>query len=110
MARLEWHGQAIIDQIRAASADAVNTTLAQAVSLTKQPGWTPHDTGALQNSITFEEARPDGKGVVGSFGSYDVYYAIYQEIGTRFITGSFYLRRAADQAFPGLPGHMAGIF
>jgi hypothetical protein len=105
--RLIWHGDEIKSRVEASIADAMNATLADAVAQAQQPGWTPRDTGTLANSITFEGVKRDGNGWLGSFGSYDVHYAIYVEIGTYKMAGRFYLRRAADAIFPTLPGRIA---
>lgn len=103
MARLDWYGDAIQGRIDSAVENAMNATLMDAVAQAQQPGWTPRDTGNLANSITFEGARRDGNGWAGSFGSYDVHYAIYVEVGTWKMQGRFYLRRSADKIFPSLP-------
>lgn len=110
MARLDWHGDDFKSRINRAIEDAMNATLIDAVAQTKQPGWTPFEFGNLVNSITFEGAKRDGGGMTGSFGSYDVHYAIYQEVGTYKMAGRFYLRRAADQIFPTLPGRIVEMF
>lgn len=61
---------------------------------------TPVRSGRLRDSMRNEPARTRGDQVVGSFGSYDVPYAIYVEKGTRRMAGRFMLQRAADATFP----------
>jgi len=109
MAHLDWYGDAILNRIDSAVENAMNATLIDAVAQAQQPGWTPRDTGNLANSITFEGAKRAGNGWVGSFGSYDVHYAIYVEVGTYKMAGRFYLRRAADAIFPTLPGRIGAF-
>lgn len=54
----------------------------------------PVDTGRLRASITPEVIADETmmQGIVGS----NVTYAPYQELGTRFMQGKFYLRRALE--------------
>jgi len=56
----------------------------------------PVDTGRLRSSITHEVGH-DIRGLVGFVGS-DVHYAIYQELGTRFMHAQPYLRPALAAA------------
>ena len=55
----------------------------------------PVDTGRLRASIT-PEVRPFGDTIQGVVGS-NVEYAPYQELGTKYMEGRFYLRRALEQ-------------
>lgn len=110
MARLDWYGDAIQGRIDSAVENAMNATLIDAVAYAQQPGVTPRDTSNLANSITFVGARRDGNGWAGSFGSYDVHYAIYVEVGTYKMAGRFYLRRSADAVFPHLPARVREFY
>lgn len=110
MARFDWYGDAILGRIDSAIENAMNATLMDAVAQAQQPGWTPRDTGNLANSITFVGATRIGGVWVGSFGSYDVYYAIYVEAGTWKMEGRFYLRRSADAVFPHLPARVREFY
>lgn len=56
----------------------------------------PVDTGRLRASITHSLER-DGKGLVAFVGS-NVHYAIFQELGTRFVRAQPYLRPALRAA------------
>lgn len=104
--RLIWFGGDILSRIDSAVENGMNATLIDAAGQAQQPGWTPRDTGALVDSITFEGAKKSGGGWIGSFGSYTINYAIYVEVGTWKMVGRFYLRRAADAVFPHLPARI----
>ena len=56
----------------------------------------PVDTGRLRSSIT-PEVRSAGEDMIGVVGS-NVVYAPYQELGTKYMTGKFYLQRAFEDA------------
>jgi len=56
----------------------------------------PVDTGRLRASITPSVKDMPNGGIMGIVGS-AVHYAPYQELGTRFMKGRFYLRRAVEQ-------------
>lgn len=58
----------------------------------------PVDTGRLRASIT-PEVRSEGEDMLGVVGS-NVIYAPYQELGTKYMPGKFYLQRAFDAAKP----------
>lgn len=104
--QVKWNG----DQIRNATIEAcrqgVNATLADCVLQSQQPGYVPVKSGTLKGSLRFEPAQTSGSRTIGSFGSYDVTYAIWQEIGTRFMLGKQFLRRSADIHFPTLPSRI----
>lgn len=55
----------------------------------------PVDTGRLRGSIT-HAMGVDGQGVFADIGT-DVEYAIYQEFGTRYQSGTPFLRPALDE-------------
>ena len=65
----------------------------------------PVDTGRLRASITPEVkvAQIRGQEVQGVAGS-NVEYAPYQEFGTVFMKGKFYLKRAIEKNAPKLSG------
>jgi hypothetical protein len=80
-----------------------DTTAAAAISAKQNhPTW-KNVTGALEGSIRMEPARRvSATRYRGKFGSFDIAYAIYQELGTRFIAAGHFLRNAADAEFPKL--------
>jgi hypothetical protein len=91
-------------RIEAAIPRAIDDTTAAAAIYAKQnhPGWN-NRTGTAEGSIRFEPARKLATGKYrGSFGSYDVNYFIYLELGARGRPGDRTLQRAADVEFPTL--------
>ena len=98
--RFNWRGRRIPRVIAAASKVGIDQTMAAAVPLAKQE--TPGITGTAQGSIQFREAVIQGRRVVGRWGSFDVNYFIWLEIGARGRPGLFMLRRAADREYPNL--------
>jgi hypothetical protein len=61
---------------------------------------TPVRTGTAQGSIMFKAARRISRTLFrGEFGSYNVKYFIWLEIGARGRSGLYIIRRAADQAY-----------
>lgn len=91
---LNWRGPMVIAKCKAATIIAVNLTMARCVVMAK--GLVRVQTATLQGSIRFTPARAGGGGVVGEWGSFDVGYAIYQELGTYKMSAKPYLRPAAD--------------
>lgn len=88
---------------------AINDVTAAAAIYAKanHPTW-QNRTGTLEGSIRFVPSRKIGVNrYLGAFGSFDVHYAIFLEIGTRFIQAGHYLRNAADREFPTLGARMA---
>ncbi|HBY46024.1 MAG TPA: hypothetical protein DEU95_06285 [Chloroflexi bacterium] len=97
---LTWYGNQLLAQIHEQTARAMDAVLSDATASAQRSA--PIDTGALKNSITFKPAVKTGGALVGSFGSYDIGYAIYQEMGTYRMAARPYLRPAADAFFPTL--------
>lgn len=96
-----WKG---VDVVKAMSDDiqaAINdTTAAAAISAKKShPTWR-NRTGTAEASIQMRPAVKKRGSWTGLFGSFDVVYFIWLEIGTRFRAGDFTIRRAADAEFP----------
>lgn len=56
-------------------------------------GYAPVDTGRLRNSISHEIAQDEGAVYIGT----NVEYAPYQEFGTRYQSGTPFLRPAIDE-------------
>lgn len=95
-------------QLDRAALQAVDDTTAAAAIYAKQnhPGW-KNVTGLAEGSIRMEPATIQGDHVVGYFGSFDVNYFIWLEIGANGHAGDFTLRRAADAEFPSLGRRLA---
>lgn len=91
---VEWNGAKLAAKARQAEAIGINQTMARCVTMAK--GLVRVDTSALQGSLRFEPARPTAQGMAGQWGSFDINYALWQEIGTSKMAGKPYLRPSAD--------------
>jgi phage gpG-like protein len=132
---LRWEGDAITRRMRDAQKLGVNATMAECVKQAKSNHSWQNQTGVLEGSIKIADfAREDGVGVVGTWGSTDVRYALIHELGGvivpvraqalkfRLPDGSFrivksvtiparpYLRPAADAVYPQLAGNIRKAF
>lgn len=101
---LKWNDNLAGGVHKRAQAAAIDTVMAHCVTTAKT--LVRRKTTLLQGSIRFEPAVSTGNATRGIWGSFDVDYAIYQEIGP--ITGKRqwaftpYLRPARDQHYPEL--------
>lgn len=101
---LHWRGPQVAARVRAAQITGVNKTMGECIIQAKA---TVHvDTATLQGSIRLEPARPEGNGVVGQWGSFDVRYALWQEVLPPSRGGKAYLRPSADANYPHLRAHI----
>lgn len=124
---LIWKGDALKSKVKAAAIKGVNATMAQAVNHAKRNhGW-KNRSGILEGGISIETyAEVYAEGVRGTWGVFDVVYALAQELGAiirpvkakalaipqpgggvRFvkqvtIPAQPYLRPAADAWYPSL--------
>lgn len=79
---LDWKGDALKAKVRAAAIAGVNKTMAQAVNHAKRNHPWKNRTGILEGGIAIRNfAEPRGGGVAGSWGVFDVAYALAQELG-----------------------------
>jgi len=92
-------------------AETMIHALAKPQSQARKTGYAPVDTGILRGSIGVEakggilEAQKVGSEIVGRLGS-KVEYARYQEYGTQYMVGKYYLTRAVKDT----AGEMVKIF
>jgi hypothetical protein len=93
-----WKGNARRADIEDAIRKGIDMTTSAAVVPAKRE--TPVRTGIAQGSVRSEPARKEGARWVGRFGSWNVAYFIWLEIGARGRPGRHMLRRAADAEFP----------
>lgn len=132
---LTWNGPALTAKMRAAQKLGVNATMSECVRQAKANHPWENQTGILEGSIKIAEfARDEGAGVVGTWGSTDVRYALIHELGGvivpvraqalkfRLPDGTFrivksvkiparpYLRPAADAVYPKLAGNIRTAF
>jgi len=97
--------------------NALNDTTAAAAIYAKQhhEGW-KNRTGTAEGSIRFDPAKKVGPTRYrGLFGSFDVRYFIFLELGHHTRSGSWWqgdhtLRRAADATFPSLGARLKARF
>ena len=97
---LEWNGEAMKRNVIRAAKWGVDATTAACVREAK--GEVPVVTATLQGSIEMRPAQQRGDEVVGLWGSFNVLYAIFVEMGTSRMTGHPYLRPTADHQYPKL--------
>ena len=98
--KFNWNGKKIARKYLVAARRGVDMTTAACVAPAKM--LTPVITGTAQGSIQMRPARIVGQGVVGVWGSFQVDYFIWLEIGARGRPGHFMLRRTADAVYPRL--------
>jgi hypothetical protein len=128
---LVWKGSAVTERMRQAQIAGVNGTMGACVVQAKSSHPWQNRTGVLEGGINVVEfARPDGAGVVGTWGVQDVKYALIQELGGTITAKAAkalaiplpgggvvfrqsvtlpprpYLRAAADAKYPSLPGRI----
>jgi len=107
--RLEWHGEAIRERLRQAAQLGIDATTAACVIPAKQA--VRVKTRILQGSIQARPAEDEGGRLVGYWGSFDVNYALWQEIITFSHAGQQpYLRPAASEEYPKLAGRIRKFF
>lgn len=90
----KWNGRKLAAKARAAQMIGIDQTMARCVIMAKT--LVRIKTATLQGSLRFEPARPSAGGVRGRWGSFDVNYALWQEIGTSKMSAKPYLRPAGD--------------
>jgi HK97 gp10 family phage protein len=103
MARTTWNAGAVEDHIRDAVRRAIDETTAACVARAKSNHPWKNRTGTLEGSIQMRPAQAGPEGIRGEWGSYNVRYALFQEIGTSRMRARPYLRPAAQIEYPRLP-------
>lgn len=97
-----WNGDELKKKKDKAVEWAMKTIMADCIRDAKAD--VPVKTATLQGSIQMRNPeKVEGKWV-GLWGSWNVLYAVFQELGTIFMKGKFFLRRAADKNYPRLGG------
>ncbi len=98
--RVKWFGEELKKKMNEAVPLAINSILADCVRESKAV--VPVKTSILQGSIQMRVATKGKDGWSGLWGSWDVLYAIFVELGTQFMRGRSYLRSVADRLYPQL--------
>ena len=107
----EWNGPKISQRAIEAAIEGVDQTTSACVNQAKSDhGW-QNRTGTAEGSIQMRPAGQTGRSqVTGRWGSFDVDYFIYLEIGTAFMEGDDTLRRAADHEYPNLADRIRAAY
>lgn len=102
MARLDWRGEQVKRAVSRAAKTGIDATTHSCVNPAKRR--VRVDTRILQGSIQARPATYEGRrGWVGRWGSFDVNYALWQEVKTfRYAGHQPYLRPTADEEYPKL--------
>lgn len=102
--RIHWRGAAVRAAVEAAAIAAINETMGECVTMAKV--LVRKKTTNLQGSLRLEPASRRGTSIVGTWGSFDVNYALWQEIGTSRMSAQPYLRPSGDTHYPKLSGRI----
>ena len=106
---LEWHGDEILKKIGAQTVVAMTAVMASSIRTAKAQHPPNVRTATYQGSIQLRPVIMRGDQLVGFWGSFNVNYAIYLEMGTIFMPEYRPLRNAADQHYPELAHKLRGI-
>jgi hypothetical protein len=98
--RVNWKGKEVGQKVRLASVRGINVTLGSCIITAKQ--LVHVKTSLLQGSIRAEPATPTASGARGQWGSFDVNYALWQEVLPE-PRGRAYLRPSGDTHYRSLP-------
>lgn len=104
MSRVSWRGPLVAARVRHAQIAGIDKTMGECIVEAKS--LVHVDTATLQGSIRLEGARASGGGARGQWGSFDVNYALWQEVLPPHRGGKAYLRPSADHNYPHLAGHI----
>lgn len=102
MTVLSWRGAEVLARAKAAVRIGIDETTSACVNHAKSNHPWRNETGTLEGSLQMRPAIDEGGRIVGRWGSFTVDYAIYLEVGTRFMPAFPYLRPAADAEYPHL--------
>lgn len=99
---LQWQGEQVDRRVIGAVLGGMDETMAACVVTAKQDYRPGHGlvTAVLQGSIQMRPAEMREDYAIGYWGSFDVDYAIYVEMGTARMAAQGQLRKAADQHYP----------
>lgn len=108
---LRWRGKQIEKLVDQAAMFGIDKTMSRASIHSKNNHPWRNRTTILEGSIRpVIDARKQGDRIVGVWGSVDVNYAIFLELGTSRMPAFPYLRPAADAEYPDLPKHIRSAY
>jgi HK97 gp10 family phage protein len=96
---VKWKGEAVRALVRGAVSAGLEEVASLAVIDAKSNA--PFEFGTLQGSIRHDGVKGAPRAEI-TWGSFDVNYALYQELGTQRMAARPYLRPAADRNYPKL--------
>lgn len=99
---VDWRGDEIQKKILDQAKQAIDQTTAAAVRYAKSNHPWKNVTSTLEGSIMMKPSVYRGGLLIGEWGSFDVRYAIFLELGTSKMPAYPYLRPAADAEYPNL--------
>ena len=102
--KITWKGEIVKANVRAAAAMGINETMGDCIIMAKQ--LVRVKTATLQGSIRLTPAIQLGNHVRGVWGSFDVNYALWQEVGTSKMSAQPYLRPSAAAHYSSLAGRI----
>ena len=105
---LIWNGDAVIKEMTLATRKGIDETMGKCVVMAKNQLYPGHgwEHGWLHGSLKMEPSAMRGTHVVGTWGSFDIDYALYIEQGNGRFSGYNYLRSSADFEYPKLAGRI----
>lgn len=107
---MHWRGPEVLAKAKAAARHGIDETTSACVNHAKSNHPWQNQTGTLEGSLQMRPADDQGSRIVGFWGSFDVDYAIYLEIGTSRAPAYPYLRPAADAEYGKLAGRIKAAF
>lgn len=105
--RVEWNGREVLQNVSRAAMKGIDKTLADCTREAKRNHTFTNRSTILEGSIRAEPSRQEGRRIVGKWGSFEVEYALYVEVGTATSAPYPYLRPAADLNYPELAANIA---
>ena len=101
--RVDWNDKEVLERVNQATRKGIDETTHACVPVAMSLVRVRY--GILRGSLQARPAQHEpGRGWVGLWGSFDVNYALWQEIiHFRYAGHRPYLRPAADQVYPTLP-------
>lgn len=103
MGFVNWNGDEWKEKIKEAALKGIDQVLGQCVTEAKSDHPWSNITGTAEGSIQMREAEEVSEGSFhGEWGSYDVNYFIFLELGTEKMSPYPILRPTSDRLFPTL--------